>query len=595
VHSRPLSRSIASTLVALAVGSVLHAQEPAAAGDDIDEVVLTGSRISRNPNDTAPLPVSTISAQDIAAVGNVDATATLRQIPALVSSGTVADSIERGDGGIGQATLNLRQLGANRTLVLVDGYRHVSGVAGSQAVDVSTIPNALIERVDVLTGGASAVYGADAVTGVVNYVLKKNFEGAAFDAQVGMSHEGDGITKRFEGTFGRNFADGRGNLTLSAGFTQEAEVLIGQRSYLRNDQGANDNTTYGNPDKRFQKGEINPATMPNFAARYRLGGPGPRREDFPFGVLIPEPSAVAGLFPGGLTPAEQALVQRAANAPLYRIGRNPRFSIASKAGLVSRADFDDFSLDVNNNGQADCLDSFQGRFGLGGGSCYVTTPGGGVRVFQDGLIAGTQNQFGGDGSEGGTDNRTSVVPGSRRQYANLRGQFEFSPLATTFVDAKFAQNDTVYRNGYNTFYDGLLIFPDNPFIPAILQGEADDAGGLRVGRDFTDLGDNQLDASRSTLRVVAGLKGAFSDHFRYELVGNYGRTSIRETSQNSVLPDRLFAAIDVIADANGQPICRSDVDRTPHPGSQFFPESPAASSRSRRVMASAGRSACSTA
>ena len=175
------ARGLALTALALAAATVAHGQTaPAPAGES---VVVTGSRLQRDINATAPTPVSSISAETLKAAGNTDVTATLRELPALLSSTSVADSIERGGANIGQALLNLRQLGTNRTLVLVDGRRHVSGVAGSAAVDVSTIPPALIERVEVMTGGASAVYGADAVTGVVNYVLKRNFTGLQFDAQ----------------------------------------------------------------------------------------------------------------------------------------------------------------------------------------------------------------------------------------------------------------------------------------------------------------------------------------------------------------------------------------------------------------------------
>lgn len=173
-----------------------------------DTIVVTGSRLARDPNATAPAPISTVTAADLVAAGNADSTATLRQIPALISSGTVADSIERGAGGVGQATLNLRQLGANRTLVLVDGYRHVSGVAGSQTVDVSTIPTALLESVEVLTGGASAVYGADAVTGVVNYKLRKDFTGLELNLRSSISSKGDGGSQGADITYGRNFAGG---------------------------------------------------------------------------------------------------------------------------------------------------------------------------------------------------------------------------------------------------------------------------------------------------------------------------------------------------------------------------------------------------
>ena len=489
----PLQAAISLVLVIAAAGPA-QAQVPAES-TALEEVVVTGSRIQRDPNQTAPAPIASVTAEDLRASGATDTTATLRQIPALISSGTVADSLERGAGGVGQAVLNLRQLGANRTLVLVDGYRHVSGVAGSQAVDVSTIPSALIERVDVLTGGASAVYGADAVTGVVNYVLRQDFEGFEFDFQPGISSEGDGETYRLEGTWGKNYADGRANVTISMGYTDEAEVLLGDRSFTANNGRANNSTTYAHPFRRFQQGDIDPATMPNFAAYYSLdsfdGNGIPR---FPYGFPVPTSGQAASLFPGGITAAEQALIDRAAAAPLYQIGRDPRFAISSGAGLLWRADFLDFNTDLNNNGLTDCNESYIGRRAFGfGGACYITTPGGGVELFQDGVIAGSGNQFGGDGAVERT-NQTSLIPGSERIYANIRGRYEFSEAAEGFVDAKFARNDTVSRNSYNTFYDSLLIFPDNPFIPAVLQGEADDAGGLRVSRDMLYLGDNQQDA-----------------------------------------------------------------------------------------------------
>ncbi|MCU0975233.1 MAG: TonB-dependent receptor [Steroidobacteraceae bacterium] len=562
----PLQAAISLVLVVAAAGPAQAQAQAPASSAALEEVVVTGSRIQRDPNQTAPAPIASVTSEDLRASGATDTTATLRQIPALISSGTVADSIERGAGGIGQAVLNLRQLGANRTLVLVDGYRHVSGVAGSQAVDVSTIPSALIERVDVLTGGASAVYGADAVTGVVNYVLRQDFEGLEFDLQPGVSSEGDGDTFRVEATWGKNFADGRGNLTVSAGYTEESEVLLGDRGFTANNGRANNSTTYGNPLRRFQQGDIDPATMPNFASRFSLDA-----GRFPYGFSIPTPTQAADLWPGGLTAAEQALIDRAANAPLYLIGRDPRFAISSGAGLLWRADFGDFNTDLNNNGLTDCNDSYIGRFAFGfGGACYVTTPGGGVEIFRDGIIATSSNQFGGDGAVERT-NETSLIPGSERMYANIRGRFEFTPAAEGFVDAKFASNDTISRNSYNTFYDSLLIFPDNPYIPAVLQGEADDAGGLRVSRDMLDLGDNIQDAERETQRIVLGLRGNLNDHLSYEVVGNYGKTESEVTQANSVLYDRLFAAIDVITGPNGQPICRSDVDPTPHPGSEFFP------------------------
>jgi outer membrane receptor protein involved in Fe transport len=531
-------------LAATAPAAFAQQQTPAPTdgADTLEAVVVTGTRIQRDPNATAPLPISSISVDDLRASGANDTTAALRQIPALVSSSTVADSIERGPANtIGQATLNLRQLGSNRTLVLVDGYRHVSGVAGSQAVDVSTIPSALIERVDVMTGGASAVYGADAVAGVVNYILRRDLEGLEFGFQPGVSSEGDGESYRLEATWGRNFADGRGNLTVSAGFTDEAEVLLGDREFTANNGRANNSTTYSHPDRRFQKGDVNPAKMPNFAARFRLGGPGPASTRFPYGVAIPTSAQATTLWPGGLTAAEQALIQRAANAPLFKIARDPRFGISSGAGLIFRADFRQFTTDLNGNGIPDCQDSFIGRFGFGGGGAVERT------------------------------NQNSLIPGSERFYTNIRGRWEFSESVEAFADAKFARNQAVSRNSYNTFYDTLRIFPDNPFIPAALRAESNAAGGLRVSRDMLDLGDNERTADRRTFRLVTGLRGDPGSHLRYEVAANIGRTDTEDTNANSVLYDRLFAAIDVIAGPGGRPICRSDVSNVPHPGSEEFP------------------------
>lgn len=474
---------------------------------------------------------------------------------------------------VGQATLNLRQLGSNRTLVLVDGWRHVSGVAGTQTVDVSTIPNALIERVEVLTGGASAVYGADAVTGVVNYVLKRDFEGIQLNGQMGLSTEGDGKSYRLEGVVGKNFADGRGNITLAAGYTQDNEVLMGDRDFTRDNGRGNNSTTYANPLRRFQRGEINTATMPNFANRFRIGGPGPAATRYPFGPLIPTPAQIPTLFPGGITAAEQALVDRAVNSPAFVIGADPRFAISSGQGLVFRNDFRFFTADVNNNGIPDCNESFIGRTGFGGGGCYVTTPEGGVRPFQDGIIATGANQFGGDGAVERT-NQTSLIPESERIYANLRTSFEFSPAARVFADAKYVRNNTTSRNNYNTFYDSLFIAPDNPFIPQTLRADANAAGGLRISRDFLDLGPGISTSKRETYRIVAGAEGEITPHLNYEIVGNYGRTDNVNTFSNSVQYDRLFAAIDVVTDPRtGQPVCRSTLNpaAAPHPGSEFFP------------------------
>ena len=557
--------------VLLALGAPVAANAQAtpvaAAAEPATTIVVTGSRLLRDINATAPAPVSTIDAAALRAAGNTDITATLREIPALLSSGTVADSIERGAGGVGQGVLDLRGLGANRTLVLVDGRRHVSGVAGRSAVDVATIPPALIERVEVLTGGASAVYGSDAVTGVVNYVLKQNFQGFQFDAQTGITAEGDGRADSLGGTWGLNFGSGRGNATFSAGYAKEQEVLLGERSATADNGRANNSTTYLNPALRFQKGEINAASMPNFAGAFSIGGPG----GIAYGSQIPTAAQFQTRFPG-VTPtaAEQALIDRAASAPRRAIARQPVFAISANTGLVFRADFGFFDADINGNGVGDCNESYVGLTGFGGGGCYVTTPAGGVRIFNDGLISTGQNQFGGDGAVERT-NASSLTPGSERLNLVSTGRYELSPAAELYWDTKVVRTTATSRNSYNTFFDTAYIALDNPWLPEALRADAVDAGGLLVSRDNTDFGPGISKAKRETVRLAGGSRGAVTPHLSYDLNLNYGRTDIENTFSNTVLADRFLAASDAVRAPDGRIVCRSDLDPTALAPAPFLP------------------------
>ena len=201
------------------------------------DIVVTGSRIAR-PEFAAPNPITSYTAAAIDQSGNTNLTDFLLRVPALSGSldrtqTSGYNSLARnpfGDAGLNE--LNLRGLGTNRTLVLVDGRRHVAGEFNTAAVDINSIPTDLVERVDVLTGGASAVYGADGVTGVVNFILKRDLDGVRARAQLGVSDRGDAAT-RFAALFiGRNFAGGRGNVTLAYEFNAEDALHNNDRVYL---------------------------------------------------------------------------------------------------------------------------------------------------------------------------------------------------------------------------------------------------------------------------------------------------------------------------------------------------------------------------
>ena len=200
------------------------------------DIVVTGSRI-RRPEYEAPNPIVSFGAADLAQSGNTNVTTFLQRVPALTNSldNTRTAGSNQVDGSFGQVGLNLldlRGLGPTRTLVLVNGRRHVAGQPDTAAVDINAIPTDLVERVDVLTGAASAVYGADGVSGVVNFIMKRDFDGLAARTQLGVSERGDAANRFASLIAGRNFAGGRANVTLAYEYNADEPLANDSRDYL---------------------------------------------------------------------------------------------------------------------------------------------------------------------------------------------------------------------------------------------------------------------------------------------------------------------------------------------------------------------------
>ncbi|MDC1358570.1 TonB-dependent receptor plug domain-containing protein, partial [Gammaproteobacteria bacterium] len=165
---------------AIAAGSAGFAPSAFAQDDEIEELVVTGSRLTRS-NVTSSVPLVQIGAQEIDSRGGTR----IEDVVNILPNVFVSQTSEVANGATGTSTLNLRGLGATRTLVLIDGKRLPFGSPFSSAANVDLVPARLVERVDVVTAGASAVYGSDAVAGVVNFVTKRNFEGFELDYQYG--------------------------------------------------------------------------------------------------------------------------------------------------------------------------------------------------------------------------------------------------------------------------------------------------------------------------------------------------------------------------------------------------------------------------
>lgn len=240
---------IALGVAMLAAPSAAFAQAETGATSSSTPIVVTGSRISR-PDLESVSPLTVVGAEEIAATGTTRAEDLINSLPQVVAGQTAFLS----NGATGTATVNLRGLGAVRTLVLVDGRRLPSGDPFATSPDINQIPAALVERIEVITGGASSTYGADAVSGVVNFIMNRDFEGIQADAQVSFYQHNndnepiqdlldsrgfaspagspvDGFAYDVNLAMGAGFDDGRGHVTAYLGYRQIDPILQANRDY----------------------------------------------------------------------------------------------------------------------------------------------------------------------------------------------------------------------------------------------------------------------------------------------------------------------------------------------------------------------------
>ncbi|MBM4209606.1 MAG: hypothetical protein FJ187_03490 [Gammaproteobacteria bacterium] len=199
------------------------AQAQQGAQDELSEVVVTGTRISA-PGVTSSSPILSVSAADIDQLQQPEIEKIFRILPITVPSD--GQNVNNGTGGA--ATISLRGLGAQRNLIMLDGKR-LTPYSPAGAVDTQTIPTAMIERIDIITGGASAVYGSDAISGAINFITKRDFEGVSINTDFSQTSESDGKIKSADVLLGTNMADGRGNIVIGLNYAKREGVQFGAR------------------------------------------------------------------------------------------------------------------------------------------------------------------------------------------------------------------------------------------------------------------------------------------------------------------------------------------------------------------------------
>jgi outer membrane receptor protein involved in Fe transport len=519
-----------------------------------DAIIVTGSRI-RRPNLESNVPVTSIAGDTFIQSGDTNIGEALNELPQLAST----FSQQNPGLGIGIAGLNLldlRQLGTQRTLVLVNGRRHVAADIQNNAasVDINTIPNDLIERVDIVTGAQSSIYGSDAIAGVVNFVLRRDFEGLQVRGNASIAEKGYGAEQYISAMYGMNFDEGRGNITLHGEYSNQERVFGSDIPEYRQVNGlavvdVDPAGSDGFPDRVFVR-DLRSATINRFG-------------------LVPVTQLVGGPAPCGTS----------TSAP---INPNP----GGGGTTTASAPFN-------------CVFIFgpDGRLTPQTGTRFGTTLNGSF--------------LGGNGQTGREDQLLSILPQVQRYNFNLLAHYEFSEAAELFIEAKYARADAIGNNASPSFTQGgsfdavrERIRLDNPFLApadratltaAFLASGCDptitgsacvltnangtasatrlsaaeiaqiNAGTYRfpIGKQFLDIGIRDEVFQRETYRAVVGLRGTFNDDWNYEISANYGRFEQRNSNRGFVDRQRFLLSLDAGIDpANpGAGIqCRSKFD-----------------------------------
>lgn len=478
------------------------------------EIVVTGTRI-RSPNLVSSVPITSIGQEQFTQTGSVTIGDVLNELPALRSTFSSANST-RFIGTTGLSLLDLRGLGTARTLVVVNGRRHVGAQEGQPQVDTNTIPTDLIERVDIVTGGTTAVYGSDAIAGVVNFVLKDDYEGLGARASASITDEGDGASYFAAVVAGKNFADGRGNLAIAVEYARQDQIRINQRDETRLrrqlqivDSDPAEETSDADPDRIFLR-DIRSANLSND------------------GTFI------------GICPTAVA------------------------ADLPSFADVE--RRRAINCGPGNQPNLF--RFNTDGTIRAAATP---IRDFRP----LSNNQQGGDGAT--LRDYGQLRPQLDRYLVNVVGHFELSEALVPYTELKYARVDSVQESsptfaqggsttafGFANNSAGIPIRFDNPFLSdqarTFIQS-ALPAGRtfFRVNRNNVDLGSRLERGKRETYRAVVGARGTFNDDWNYDVSANYGRVKNRVFSGNNRLQQRFELAVDAARAPDGRIVCRSQL------------------------------------
>ena len=438
-------------------------EEEAEAEEALEEgsgqpILVTGSRIAR-PTLQSSVPLTSVTIEDLTGTGELSLGDALNDLPSLRSTFSSGNS-SRFIGTAGLSLLDLRGLGTDRTLVLVNGRRHVTSTPGDNGFDVNTVPTDLVERIDIVTGGNSAIYGSDAVAGVVNFIMKRDYDGVAVRAQGGLSSRGDRGTYFVSALAGQNFADGRGNVAVSAEYTRQQPLYFNQRDGL---SGAASGRC------QFQLTDLQGAA----------GG----EVGFSATDGIPDNTFLCGI-------------------------RNGTISDAGTVGGLSGGRF----LRFDDFGNLFVDTPTQNFAGVGSGN---TQGGFGSTLRNTGSLLAEVDRYAVN-LLAHYDVSDAFKPFIEAKYVRTDVSGEGQPSFFSGVPQTLGGPAFRCNNGFLTAQN-LTVLQQNGLCSNVATGT------FGLNRFNIDLGGRRFEGTRETYRAVGGVEGTFNEDWNYELAVNYGR------------------------------------------------------------------------
>lgn len=462
---------LASTaLVGFASVAMASAAEAQTAPAAAQEVVVTGSRIARKDY-VADSPIVTVGQKALEVTGSVTVESLLNQLPQIVPNATLTSNNPSAGG---RANIALRGIGPQRTLVLVDG-RRTTPSDSTGVIDINTIPAALIDNIEVITGGASAAYGSEAIAGVVNFKLKHHFTGVQVDAQYGKTDRDDGTQETYSITAGGNFADDKGNAVLSL--------------------------TYAN------RGQIYNAARP-FSAY--SGGSG----------TIPQGSVAT------------TYTQAAIDAVFAKYGIAPG-TVKSTSKISFNSDGTLIGFPTSSGGSAI---NYKGPTTIDYSTLLTGTSGVAVGLYNTGalndLVLPLQRYTGYARAEYEVNSHAKVY--TQLMFTDYSASEELAPSPGSGSPVGVPSAFGLQLGG-----TGFLVPVTNPFIPAdfktLLASRASPNAPFLLAKRFSDVGPRHEDDHYSVYNFVTGVTGdlGFKD-WTYDLYASYGRESLVTTQTGNI-------------------------------------------------------------